>query len=39
VSSADSGGSVISPVFTMWITLVALFIGALGLLVPPTSSA
>lgn len=34
VSSADSGGSVISPVFTMWITLVALYIGATGVAVP-----
>lgn len=28
VSGPDSNGSVISPVFTMWITLVALYIGA-----------
>lgn len=31
VNGPDSTGSVISPVFTMWITLVALYIGAQGL--------
>lgn len=30
VNGPDSNGSVISPVFTMWITLVALYIGAQG---------